>query len=151
MNGEMKIVFKKWGILIVLIAFLFSTSLFGSTAKALTEPVVENNIETIARQGEKDRLPGSLKFASITLQAAGVDFFKDQPEGLKALNTSEQDSVAVQPAKTNPPEEETTTEQTTETTGTATTPETTGPGGTTTPIIIDDEDSDVWYDLNTVQ
>ena len=142
--------FKKWGILIVLIAFLFSTSLFGSSAKALTEPVAENNIETIARQGEKDRLPGSLKFASITLQAAGVDFFNDQPEGLKGLNTSGQDSVAVQPAKTNPPEEET-TEQTTETTGTASTTETSGPGGKTTTVIIEGDGSDVWYDLNIME
>ncbi|MCJ7807057.1 MAG: hypothetical protein MUP57_05880 [Clostridia bacterium] len=140
--------FKKWGILTVLIAFLFSTSLFGSSAKALTEPVVENNIETIARQGEKDRLPGSLKFASITLQTAGVDFFKDQPEGLKALDASGQDSVAVQPAEVNPPEEETTTEQTTETTGTVTTTETAGPGGNTTTVIIEGDGSDVWYDLN---
>ncbi len=143
--------FKKWGILIVLIAFLFSTSLFGSSAKALTEPVVENNIETIARQGEKDRLPGSLKFASITLQAAGVDFFKDQPEGLKTLNTSGQDSVAVQPAEVNPPEEETTTEQTTETTETATTTETSGPGGNTTTVIIESDGSDVWYDINIME
>ncbi len=137
--------------MLVLLAFLFSVYYIGNNVIAQTEPVIEPDVETIARQGEKDRLPGSLKFASITLQAAGIDFFIDQPEGLRALSSTKQENVAAQkPAKTEQPKEETTVEQTTGTSGTTTTI-TIGPGGSSTTVVVNgddsDDDPDLWYQL----
>lgn len=47
----------------------------------------EAKVEVIARQGKKDRLPGSLKWGSIAMYKSNEDFLTDHPEGLKAVSS----------------------------------------------------------------
>ena len=54
---------------------------------AAEEILPEAELEVIARQGKKDRLPGSLKWGSIAMYKANEDFLADHPEGLKAVSS----------------------------------------------------------------
>jgi len=76
--------------------------------------------------GKTDRLPGSLKWDSITIYAEGIDFISDQPEGLLTQVSSTQ-TITV---------DSTTTTQTTETAVVTeeSEPATQGSGGSTTSI-----------------
>ncbi len=55
--------------------------------EAEEEIVTESEVEVIARQGQRDRLPGSLKWGSIAMYKANEDFLTDHPEGLKAVSS----------------------------------------------------------------
>ena len=92
--------FKYTFIIILLVILLFLvTGCWDRGSKvrdtALSEPGIENNneassegnVETIARRGPSDRLPGSLQWGSIIIFQNGEDFLLDYPDqGLSAVN-----------------------------------------------------------------
>lgn len=62
----------------------------------------EENIAVTVPQGKTDRLPGSLRWNSIELYAQGIDFFKDQPEGLSSADATadnQEETIAPQPSE----------------------------------------------------
>jgi hypothetical protein len=67
----------------------------------LPEEASPEEVETAAAQefdvfvpdGKTDRLPGSLKWDSVTVYVAGIDFIRDQPEGLLTNAVSTQTTV----------------------------------------------------------
>lgn len=63
--------------------------------QALNSEVIDQDehLEDLVRYGPQDRLPGSLKFASVSLQAAGVDFFNEQQNHQEDRNSQETSTV----------------------------------------------------------
>ncbi len=67
----------------------------------LPEEASPNEVETAAAQdfdvfvpdGKTDRLPGSLKWGSVTVYTAGIDFIRDQSDGLLTNAVSTQTTV----------------------------------------------------------
>ncbi len=91
---------KKKGALIIFPVLVLMLLVFGCNEQATqdSEPEIlieaaeeeiapEAEVEVIARQGKKDRLPGSLKWGSIAMYKANEDFLADHPEGLKAVSS----------------------------------------------------------------
>lgn len=94
--------------LVVLLFIILAIFLFGcreNPATTLDEQLPEEalpaEVENIAAQdfdvlvpeGKTDRLPGSLKWNSITVYTAGIDFIRDQQDGLLTNSTSVQTTV----------------------------------------------------------
>lgn len=59
--------------------------------EAVSTIIPEENTTVNVPPGKADRLPGSLRWNSVELYAQGVDFFKDQPNGLAAAETTAND------------------------------------------------------------
>lgn len=82
------------------------------------ETAAAQNIDVFVPDGKTDRLPGSLKWDSVTVYTAGIDFIRDQSDGLLTNAVSTQTSVT-----------STSTTQTVETTATTEGSEQTGQSG----------------------
>ncbi len=100
------------------------------------EPVLEVTVPA----GKTDRLPGSLKWDSVAVYSAGIDFVIDQPAGLRTQVTSTQTatgSTVKQTTETSPASVE--SEQTVSGTGTTTTTSSyqSSAGGVSTNITVD--------------
>jgi len=57
------------------------------------EVAATQEFDVFVPEGKTDRLPGSLKWDSVTVYVAGIDFIKDQPEGLRTNAVSTQTTV----------------------------------------------------------
>ncbi len=113
-------------ITLALIAFGCRENSSTTVEEQLPEEASPNEVETAAAQdfdvfvpdGKTDRLPGSLKWNSVTVYTAGIDFISDQPDGLLTNAASTQTTVT-----------STSTSQTVETTATTEGNEQTGQSG----------------------
>lgn len=56
--------------------------------EAVSTIIPEENTAVTVPPGKADRLPGSLRWNSVELYAQGIDFFKDQPNGLASSEVS---------------------------------------------------------------
>ncbi len=124
--------------LLVTLIITLTLFMFGCLEKASNEGNLTDNDQVIEEaaatqplqvevpDGKTDRLPGSLKWDSITIYAEGIDFISDQPEGLLTQVSSTQ-TITV---------DSTTTTETTETAVVTEESETAnqGSGGSTTSI-----------------
>lgn len=101
--------------IILVVAFVF-LPLFGCNKQAAEQEIQESElVEEIASTdiseektavtvppGKTDRLPGSLRWSSVELYAQGIDFFKDQPEGLASgdiNDTAREEATAAEPSE----------------------------------------------------
>lgn len=113
------------------------------TEAAEEEMAPEAEVEVIARQGKKDRLPGSLKWGSIAMYKANEDFLVDHPEGLKAVSSYNVQSTFTETSSgsttTTSVSSETSTGQGTTGSGgsSSTTSVTTSGGGISTSVTVD--------------
>lgn len=147
---------KKKGVLIIFPALILMLLVFGclendavdSEPEILIEEteeeiVPESEVEVIARQGKKDRLPGSLKWGSIAMHKANEDFLADHPEGLKAVRSYNVQSTLTETSSgsttTTSVSSEPGTDQGTKGSGSnsSTTSVTTSGGGITTSVTVD--------------
>lgn len=101
--------FGQRGLLSILCILLFALFLIGCNDKATPEIETtvqpadqalnaevtdqDQHLEDLVRYGPQDRLPGSLKFASVSLQEAGVDFFNDQKDNQEDMSSQETNTV----------------------------------------------------------
>lgn len=140
------------GALIIFPLLVLMLLVFGCNEKAAqnSEPDVlieaaeeeimpEAEVEVIARQGKKDRLPGSLKWGSIAIYKANEDFLADHPEGLKAVSSYNVQSTFTGTSSgsttTTSVSSETSTGQ--GTTGSGGSSSTTSSGGISTSVTVD--------------
>jgi hypothetical protein len=149
-------VLKIKGALIIFPLLFLMLLTFGCNEKVLqdNEPQVlvgtaeeevapEAGVEVIARQGKKDRLPGSLKWGSIAMYKADEDFLTDHPEGLKAVSSYNVQSTFTGTSSgstttTSVSSEASTNQGTTDSGGSSsTTSVTTSGGGVSTSITVD--------------
>jgi len=109
------------------------------------ETAAAQEFEVSVPDGKTDRLPGSLKWNSVTVYTAGIDFISDQPDGLLTNAVSTQTTVTststtqtVETTATTEKSEE--SEQTGQTQGgssTYTSTYTGGGGNVTTNVTVD--------------
>jgi cytoskeletal protein RodZ len=171
-------VLKIKGALIIFPILVLALLLFGcneqnaqvSEPEILIEPaeeeiMLEAEVEVISRQGDKDRLPGSLKWGSIAMYKANEDFLADHPEGLKAVSSYDVQSTFTETSSgsttTTSVSSETSTSQGTTAAGgnSSTTSVTTSGGGISTSVTVDgsltmtetttyDSGDDGWFNID---
>ena len=129
--------------------------------QAVEGPVEAASGETdvVVPEGKNDRLPGSLKWESVTLYSQGLDFLADQENGLHSIKISSQTSTSSS-AETG---ETATSDSSQEASGGTTTTHSSSAGGISTDVTVDgsmkvtesttsgsgSQSSSTWWDMGS--
>jgi hypothetical protein len=136
--------------------------------QAREEPVEAASGEALSivvPDGKSDRLPGSLKWDSITLYSQGLDFLADQENGLHSIKISSQSSTSSSTSGSNSAETGQTAavESSQETGGGTTSTHSSSAGGISTNVTVDgsmkvtesttsgsgNQGSSTWWDMDS--
>lgn len=123
--------------------------------------LADEALDVLTSEDKTDRLPGSLKWASVTLYAQGLDFFADQENGLYSIK--ETSKVSASSAKENAIStqegEGTETEDSGKTGGSSTAVHQSSSGGVSTDLSVDGsmkvtesttmdgQNSNIWWEM----